>query len=205
MNRLDEDFLAAKSEAIRGLAENVRRDVIEIGRHLIEAKRACGHGNWLPWLEREFGWTERTAQRFMQISELLRKNDTLSDLDLPIGSLSLLAQRSTPEEVRGEVFARAKAGEKLLPRTIRAMIEDTKREPDYIALHVTKGAAGPPSPALSIKPLREVILEEISRDIERIENKARLYFPDICEDLGDIRRDIDGRLSKPSHLKLVKE
>jgi len=31
------------------------RDIIEIGRRLTDAKAIAGHGNWLPWLEKEFG------------------------------------------------------------------------------------------------------------------------------------------------------
>ena len=34
----DENFLAEKASAIRSLAKNVMRDVVEIGRHLSEAK-----------------------------------------------------------------------------------------------------------------------------------------------------------------------
>jgi hypothetical protein len=32
---------------------------LHIGKRLTDAKVRCGHGNWLPWLEREFGWKER--------------------------------------------------------------------------------------------------------------------------------------------------
>jgi Protein of unknown function (DUF3102) len=31
------------------------RDIIEIGRRLTDAKAIAGHGNWLPWSEKEFG------------------------------------------------------------------------------------------------------------------------------------------------------
>jgi hypothetical protein len=36
-------------------------DIIEIGRLLTEVKKIAGHGNWLPWLDREFGWSDSTA------------------------------------------------------------------------------------------------------------------------------------------------
>ena len=47
--------LAEHVTAIRQLGKRVVADVAEIGRRLFECKRICGHGNWLPWLEREFG------------------------------------------------------------------------------------------------------------------------------------------------------
>ena len=30
-------------------------DIIEIGNRLIEVRKTCEHGEWLPWLDREFG------------------------------------------------------------------------------------------------------------------------------------------------------
>src|SRR5262245_34891099 len=56
-------------------------DVIEIGARLAECKRICGHSNWLPWLDREFGWEETTAQRFMRVHKLAQsKSGKLADL-----------------------------------------------------------------------------------------------------------------------------
>ena len=43
-----EAFLAEKADAIRSLAKNVVRDVIEIGRHLSEAKGKFGRGGITP-------------------------------------------------------------------------------------------------------------------------------------------------------------
>ena len=54
-----ETVLAQNAEAIRALGKRVIGDIIEIGRRLTEAKKIVGHGNWLPWLDREFGWRTR--------------------------------------------------------------------------------------------------------------------------------------------------
>jgi DUF3102 family protein len=61
--RLGDDDVAADREGKRAVAD------IEIGRRLIEAKAIAGHGNWSPWLEREFGWAENTAINFMRVAE----------------------------------------------------------------------------------------------------------------------------------------
>src|SRR5215831_15237805 len=42
----------------------------KLGSLLTECKRMCGHGKWLPWLERELGWEETPPQRFMRVQEL---------------------------------------------------------------------------------------------------------------------------------------
>jgi len=52
-----ERVLAQNAQEIRKLGKRASADVIEIGRRLTEMKKLCGHGNWLLWLQREFGWT----------------------------------------------------------------------------------------------------------------------------------------------------
>jgi hypothetical protein len=93
-------FLTETADAIRRLAKNVVRDVVDIGRRLTEAKARCGHGNWLQWLKREFDWSERTARHFMGVYEL-SETANFADLEpLNLASLYLLASPSTPESVR---------------------------------------------------------------------------------------------------------
>ena len=58
-----ERVLAENAEEIPKIGKRVGGDVIEIGRRLTEMKKLCGHGNWRPWLEREFGWTDRHARK----------------------------------------------------------------------------------------------------------------------------------------------
>jgi hypothetical protein len=90
--------LAEHAAVIRALGRRVVGDVIEIGRRLNDAQALCKeHGNlWLPWLKREFGWTESSAKRFMQVAN---KTPNLGDVDVPISGLYLLAQDSTPPTV----------------------------------------------------------------------------------------------------------
>jgi hypothetical protein len=113
---------------IRQLGQRAIADVIEIGRRLSECKDLVGHGNWLSWLDREFGWSERTAQNFIAVFHLSRqsKSANFSDfqrLNLPISALYLLARPSTPEAARDEILQRAQAGETMS----LAKIEDTVR------------------------------------------------------------------------------
>jgi hypothetical protein len=109
---LSQTALTKHAEAIRSLGKRVVADVIKIGEHLTEAKEICGHGNWLPWLDREFAWKERSARNFMRVFEL-SKSATVADLDIPVRALYLLAAPSTPTPVVEKVIERAKAGEKI--------------------------------------------------------------------------------------------
>jgi hypothetical protein len=121
--------LAEHAEVIRALGKRVVGDIIEIGRRLTDAKKIAGHGGWLPWLEREFGWDDRTAQRFMQVHT---KSDKLSDLNLPVSGLYLLAAPSTPEEAQQEIIDRAKNGEALSVKEVQRIIDEA-REKDAAA------------------------------------------------------------------------
>jgi hypothetical protein len=111
--------------AIRRLGKQTIENIIEIGRHLTEAKRIVGPGNWLPWLDREFGWTEMTATRFIHVFELSKSNKLL-DLDLPLSGLYLLAAPSTPEPAKTEVIERAQAGETLSVADVKQTIDTAK-------------------------------------------------------------------------------
>src|SRR5271154_5822542 len=106
--------LAENATAIRKLSKRVIGDVLEIGHRLNDCKRILGHGNWLPWVEREFSWTERTARNFTSAYELARSESAnIADLGIDVSSLYLLAAPSTPEKARVEVLRRAEAGDAL--------------------------------------------------------------------------------------------
>ena len=62
-------------------------DVIQVGRLLTSAKKEVGHGEFLPWLEKEFSLSEKSAQRYMAahkfmttVAAPLLKSDKLADL-----------------------------------------------------------------------------------------------------------------------------
>jgi hypothetical protein len=112
--------------AIHKLIRRTRGDIIEIGRRLAIIKELAGYGNWLPLLEQEYDWDERTVQRFMSVYGLSLKYDKLSDLSLPDSGLYLLAAPSTPDEVQADVIARAENGEKFTHEQIKEMVTDAK-------------------------------------------------------------------------------
>lgn len=44
-------------------------DIVEIGRDLKEVKEKLDHGQFLPWIESEFGMSQQTASNFMRVAE----------------------------------------------------------------------------------------------------------------------------------------
>lgn len=76
--------------------------------------------DWAGWLDRELGLSDRSALNFIRIHQLAQdRSENFSDLALPVSGLYLLAQPSTPETVRDDVFRRASAGEAISFADIR--------------------------------------------------------------------------------------
>jgi len=121
--------LAEHAEAIRAAGKRVIADIIEIGRRLSECQKMLGHGNWLGWLEREFGWSDRTALNYMRVYDLSGKSETVADLSLPVSGLYLLAAPSTPDEARDAIIGRAEAGEMLSVADVRRAIDQARGRP----------------------------------------------------------------------------
>ncbi|HEV2604767.1 MAG TPA: DUF3102 domain-containing protein [Microvirga sp.] len=120
-------------ETLRGCAERIRaahRDVTErvflIGRELAAAKVHLQHGHFRAWLQAEFGWSERTAQRYMQAVEVFGdKTDTVSVLEAT--AIYALSAKSTPDAVRTEIVARVEAGEKPSLREVQTKVADARK------------------------------------------------------------------------------
>ena len=108
------EWRAEQAEAIRRLAHNVIRDMLEIGARLREVRNVLYHGEWEKWLDVEFGWSSRTARRYMAAAKAFGdKSDMVSALPIDIGALYLMARPRTPEAARVEAVERAGLGERI--------------------------------------------------------------------------------------------
>jgi Protein of unknown function (DUF3102) len=95
--------LAEHVAAIKTLGRRVVADAIEIGRRLVDCRdNHLKHGEYLPWLRREFGWSRQSADNFIHVyeAEAQGKLPNFGNLDLPVSALYLLAAPSTPTEAR---------------------------------------------------------------------------------------------------------
>ena len=107
---------------------------IEIGRRLVEAKEILPHGEWLPWLQRETEFSERSAQNYMkvfkeygaaQLGLFGPETNTQTFADLPISKA--LALISVPESERIE-FAEVVDAEHISVRELEEKIRDRERQ-----------------------------------------------------------------------------
>jgi len=107
-------FVRHKAEETRGLLKRTARHVLAIGRNLQEVKDRLPHGQFLAWLQAEFGMSERHARNFMRVAARFGdKSEIIADLSVTI--LYELAAPSTPETVVEQVENRT------IPATLEAI------------------------------------------------------------------------------------
>lgn len=127
-----EPELAEIAERIRARVKTIREGVIETGKDLILARGRLGHGEWLPWLEHEFGWSERTAYNFISLAEAEAdgKLAPVANLELPLKALYLLAAPSTPIEAVAERAAQGQSlSLKVVEEEVKAAVVTYTRQP----------------------------------------------------------------------------
>jgi hypothetical protein len=120
--------LTEHAAAIRMLGKQTIENAIEIGRRLVDCRdNHLEHGQWLPWLEREFGWSRQHADNLIHFYEAREKLPNFGNLNLPLSGLYLLAAPSTPETARNAVLERAKSGEILPVKEVKRVVREHKQ------------------------------------------------------------------------------
>jgi flagellar biosynthesis GTPase FlhF len=114
---------------VKAAAERIRsgllKSIIETGKDLILVKQKLEHGQFGPWLEAEFGWTERTAENYMNVARKFAEKPEIVAI-FPPTALYELAAKSTPDAIRDEIVNEAKAGNVLPVRAIKSRIADAR-------------------------------------------------------------------------------
>jgi hypothetical protein len=102
----DRTFVKDRAVRIHKTARQTANGIVRIGQWLTEVKERVGHGQWLPWLKGEFGWSDQTARNFMHVWQRFKFKNFLN-IQIDASALYLIAKPSTPEPVRREVVERA--------------------------------------------------------------------------------------------------
>jgi len=113
----DTHRLLREKESLEGQYIDV---VVSIGRNLTEMRPHKPYGQFIPWVEEEFGISRQSANDYVHIAAVYGENVQRVG-HLPLRVVSLLAAPSIPEEIRAQV----ESGE--IPPTLPA-IREAKRE-----------------------------------------------------------------------------
>jgi hypothetical protein len=71
-------------QAVRDAAKNIVQQAIAAGMALNDAKSKLAHGEWLPWVEQNCGFSERTAHNYMLLAANQYKFKFAIDADLTL-------------------------------------------------------------------------------------------------------------------------
>lgn len=99
-NQLDKDTskeLYGKVGHIHGLSAEAGRQIVAIGQTLIEMKEMLPHGQFMACVKAEFGWSDRWAQRLMQVAERFSNTNSTSHLPPSAQVLALLASANADD------------------------------------------------------------------------------------------------------------
>lgn len=168
------------TEEILELKGDWAENTFYIGQRLNEAKELLPHGEWLPWLEGRVNFSQRTAQKFMQIAREYEGNPKLVR---ELGSEKAFALLALPEEEREQIAAegavvdgKTKPAADLTKRDIQKIVQERKTEPE--------------KPQFSSRSEQEYLREREEED-ERFRNllwRFRSAFAD-CLRVCDTRQD----------------
>lgn len=100
----------AATDRVRTRLTSMGQDAVVIGMDLQLIKDGLPHGQWLPWIEQNFGMTAEHAQRFMQVADWSRSNTTPALYLGQTVQMLLAAPRMEPE-VREQVTEQIVTGE----------------------------------------------------------------------------------------------
>jgi Protein of unknown function (DUF3102) len=116
---------------IRQHGRQAAESIIGIGEQLVRVKEALGHGHYLQWIQAEFGWSERSARRFVEVYDAFKSANLADIAEIDVSALYLLAAPSTPEPVRAAAKERAAAGERVTHTSVKGQIaEERARRPE---------------------------------------------------------------------------
>lgn len=112
-------------ERIRARVANTTKHIMEIGSDLKLVKDRVSRGEFGNWLERHFGWSESTAQRYMRAFEVWGdKAELVSALEA--SAIYLLTAKATPPQVRTEVETLLNEGKPPSLSRIREMVKEAR-------------------------------------------------------------------------------
>lgn len=102
------------------------QNIIEVGKRLTQAKSLVQHGEWRSWIENNFTLDERTAQRFMQISERFSGKSVDVDVFKPSQLTEMLALPDA-EETKSFIEQKAAEGTPVSDMSIKTLRKELKK------------------------------------------------------------------------------
>lgn len=124
MSELQTQHLTAATERIKLRLRRTAEDIVAIGQDLMVIKQSLGHGEFLPWIEREFEMSRYTANNFINAAARF-SNVELFNISPTV--IYELAAPSTSPEVIQQVTAKAEQGESVSVAEVKELKRQLKK------------------------------------------------------------------------------
>ena len=148
-------------------AQTTVEKAVQIGELLTAIKSTLPHGDWLPFLERNFPFTERTASRYMKLfnnRKLIRKSDTMSVLNLNAVYAQLKTTRGSRKSAEQDTTPINSTELKTTPKLITLALPPDENGKSYfelkdalesgdVVLHADAGDPLPIDVAFTVTPV----------------------------------------------------
>lgn len=159
-----------KTTEIRDRMGRAAQNIVEIGQRLIDVKAKLPDQQFSSWLRDEFNWGRTTAYRMMWVAEKMGCSN-LEQAQIGPSALYLLADPSTPDEIRDQFIEQAKSGEPVTHAAVKAAVTAAKPQ----TVRVVASEIGEDEPEKQgVIPQQGHDVEEIyERSIETAFEKAR--------------------------------
>lgn len=100
--------------------------IIATGKDLHTVKEMLPHGDFMTWLQNEFGWSQKTANNYMNAADQFAdKVQTIQKL-APTAVYALAAP-STPERTRAKIVKRLDAGEEVETAEVKKIVKKARQ------------------------------------------------------------------------------
>jgi Protein of unknown function (DUF3102) len=176
-------LVPATADYVRGTTARIRSRIndsyIETGRDLVSIKVALGHGEFGKWLKSEFGWSDQTAQNFMNAARLVEgKNQNFRKL--PASAVYKLAAPGAPEDVVTAIVARVESGERLSVKEISNAITAGKQREAAARAKMAKLKRQTPEALKREKKAREQRRRQ--RELDEVDSQQRRLRQEVLAD-----------------------
>lgn len=181
-----------RTTEIKSLMKRTTQDIIDIGQKLAEVKQQIPHGEFGKWLQHEFEWDAKQAQRFMNVAvSFAGKDDNLSFF--APSALYLLSAPSTPEAAREEAKVIAQSGEPVTHAKAKELVAAHKviQSPSP-QQHKTATA---PSISVAAKPIEPEVSVKFSVLVE--DDEPEEEFDDLPDTLPNDWEPVEVRSFTP--------
>ena len=168
---------------IRMRMRNMVFNALEIGNDLIEAKEACEHGQWLPFL-RDIGFSSSTAANYMRIAKEVSADSRVAQLPYT----KILAVLAAPPEEREELAA---AAEDMSAAEIKRLTEERNKAAEAANVESARAEQA------------ERVAEELGKRIDSMEEKHQQELAACDEEAREEEREKADKEIR--HLRQVNE